>query len=288
MYFSSLKLIHSRVNDTKPEISILVRMKNESLMLPYFLNSLDRQSFTGNYEVIFLDSGSTDLTISFVKNWKGNFKLYSIDAEEFSFSKSCNFLVECARADICIFLSAHVEIIDMNFLDTVFSYDKKLNFSGGYFRQVVNHNNGYSLYDVISLNKSFPRVDGVEYKAFNRSDRKSIHFSNAASVVKKQIAIKYPFPNVIASEDALWANTILNEGYEIYYFNNMLIAHSHDESYAQITKRVKINKTARYGDSAMYLSAFTKFIGVLISLLAAGEQAKTALNTAIAHAKGYL
>lgn len=283
--FNSLQVIKdSRNLDKVPFFSILVRMKNEQKMLPYFLKSVMSQVTDYPYEIIFMDSGSQDETINIVNECNSDYLLYSINSDEFSFSKTCNFLVEKARAPYCILLSAHIELIGNDFLQRL--GDFIINGSEcGYFRQLVNHNNGYSLYDVLSLNKSFP--NGHDYKIFTINDYKKLRFSNAGSFFKKEFAVDRPFPNVIASEDYLWAVSRLKEGVNIYYLPMLEIAHSHNESFESITKRVRINKIAMFGDNILFKKIVLNFFGIFLMLSAAGCSISKAFGYALAHAKGY-
>ncbi|MCH1924615.1 glycosyltransferase family 2 protein [Shewanella sp. C31] len=252
-------------------------MKNEARLLPFFLASLSRQNFFGCYEVIFLDSGSFDDSIEIVKKWGGNVKILSINATEFSFSKTCNYLVNQARSDLCLFFSAHVELLSSDFLNEVlleFNAGNRI----GFFRQVVNHNAGYSLYESIFLNKTFPK----------RKVNNQLCFSNAGSFSAKEILEEYPFPNVEASEDNAWAKLVLNKGFEICYFPDLEIAHSHNESFEQITRRVRINKLARFGARKCYLKAFFKFIKIFLVLFLSSFDRVLAYRYALAHSKGYL
>lgn len=284
--FNSLKLIKDKRSDEqKPFFSILVRMKNEERMLPFFLKSLRSQVTNYSYEIIFLDSGSTDASTEIVNKLDSSYVLYSIDSVEFSFSKTCNFLVEQSRSPYCIFLSAHVELIGDDFLQRL---GEKIEGGArcGYFRQVVNHNNGYSLYDVLTLNKGFP--EGMVPHIFEEKKCCNLRYSNAGSFFDTRIALETPFPDVIASEDYLWAIGILKKGFQIHYLPMLHIAHSHNETFNDITKRVKINRLALYGDKFVLKKLIVNFVGLFVMLAMSGYGFRKSYDFALAHAKGYL
>ena len=48
------------------KISIIIRTKNESKWIAYCLKSLETQEFEDKFEVIVVDSGSTDNTLEIV------------------------------------------------------------------------------------------------------------------------------------------------------------------------------------------------------------------------------
>ncbi|APG18790.1 hypothetical protein A3780_14915 [Kosakonia radicincitans] len=284
--FDSLRLVKDvRGFDEAPFFSILVRMKNEEKMLPHFIKSLSAQVTNYTYELIFLDSESKDDSIEIVMENCENFVIYSINANEFSFSKTCNFLVESARAPNCILLSAHIEIIGNDFLQRLGDAIEKGS-ECGYFRQVVNHNNGYSLYDVLTLNKSFP--ERRDARVFSVTDKKGLRFSNAGSFFKTRLAIETTFPDVAASEDFLWASSIIDKNHLVHYVPSLTIAHSHNESLEDITKRVNINKRVLYGDKPAYKKSFMMFMALFLMLLFSGSGLRKSCAYALAHAKGYL
>lgn len=284
--FNSLHLIKdARYLDATPFFSILVRMKNEEKMLPHFIKSLYSQMAGYSFELIILDSGSNDNSLDIVMDNCHNYLLYGINPDEFSFSKTCNFLVSHARGQYCILLSAHIEMTSNDFLKRLGDYIIN-GAECGYFRQVVNHHNGYSLYDVITLNKSFPAQQEVQ--VFSEENSRGLRFSNAGSFFKTSLAIETKFPEVIASEDFLWASNIIKKNHIVYYIPTLIIAHSHNENLEDITKRVNINKRALYGDKAVYSKCVLMFIALFIMLLFSNFGAKKSFLYALAHAKGYL
>ncbi|UXK02508.1 glycosyltransferase family 2 protein [Pectobacterium aroidearum] len=264
-----------------------MRMKNEAENLPFFIDSLKRQEFPLDYEVVFLDSGSDDDSIKICQESLIPHRIYSIDSSEFNFSTTCNLLTEYSQSDYCILLSAHVEIIGKNFFhclrDLIY---KDINLA--YFRQVVNHNCGYNMYEAINLKRRFPSLQESPSLKYTNAHRKGHSFSNAGSMYKRDIAINNPFPVVMASEDFLWAESIISLGHALHYIPDVMIAHSHNESYEKITARVRVNKISRFGVKPKPIHALIKFILIISCLVMSGENVKVAYNTAKSHAKGYI
>ncbi|WP_323660171.1 glycosyltransferase family 2 protein [Pectobacterium versatile] len=287
--FTSLKEIsrYQVISTKKYDVSILVRMKNEAENLPFFIESLKRQTAPLDYEVIFLDSGSDDRSIEICKESSIPHRIYSIDSSEFNFSTTCNLLTDYSQSDYCVLLSAHVEIIGRDFFQSLRNIISQ-NIDLAYFRQVVNHNCGYNMYEAINLKRRFPSLSESPLLKYTRDHRKGHSFSNAASMYKRAIAIKTPFPAVMASEDFLWAESVISLGHILHYIPDIIIAHSHNESYEKITARVKINKISRYGMKPKPIHAAIKFTLIISCLLMSGENIKVAYNTAKSHAKGYI
>ena len=64
------------------DLSIIVLVKNGGKRLKLLMESLEKQSFSGNFEVIAIDSGSEDESIQILEKY--NTKIYEIKPEETS------------------------------------------------------------------------------------------------------------------------------------------------------------------------------------------------------------
>jgi len=88
-----------------PETSIIIRTKNEEKWIGEVLKRLSKQSYK-NFEIIIVDSGSTDKTLDIIKNY--NVRLLKIKPEEFSYPFALNY--GCIRASgekYFVFISGH-------------------------------------------------------------------------------------------------------------------------------------------------------------------------------------
>lgn len=98
-----------------PETSIIIRTKNEEKWIDECLKRLFNQTYQ-DFEVIIIDSGSTDRTLEIIK--KFDVKLFQIRPEQFSYPFSLNY--GCAQASAThffVFLSAHSLPISKTWLD---------------------------------------------------------------------------------------------------------------------------------------------------------------------------
>lgn len=87
------------------ETSIIIRTKNEEKLLDEVLSRLMNQSYR-DFEIIIVDSGSTDRTLEIVKKYP--VKLFQIKPEEFTYPYACNYGCKKASATkYFVFLSGH-------------------------------------------------------------------------------------------------------------------------------------------------------------------------------------
>ncbi len=65
----------------KPQISVIIPAYNEEHRIPTQLQALEEQTFSGSWEVVVADNGSTDRTAKVVADWAGRIpKLRVVDA----------------------------------------------------------------------------------------------------------------------------------------------------------------------------------------------------------------
>ena len=80
----------------------------------------------------------------------------------------------------------------------------------------------------------------------NRKILSKIVFSNASSCIRKDVAEKICFKDIIASEDRAWAFNVMEHGYKIAYNPKSQIYHAHNENIRAYYKRIYINSIAIY------------------------------------------
>ena len=246
----------------KYSYSFAIRTFNEEKLLPRLLKSITNQKNLINYEIIILDSESTDRTKSLAISYP-KVKFVSTSKNKFNFGASCNLINKLCTKDIIIFLSGHVQILKNNFISRLDNqiYEKKI--KAGYFRQLPDFKgNGASIYDEFFLKHRFKNKNIF----FDEKNKNKHNFSNAGSFYKKNIIDEFPFKIVTGSEDKIWANDFIGSGNKIHYLSNLQILHSHNESYNQITDRVFINKIAIYGRQRKMFKFLLLFMGISLFL----------------------
>lgn len=88
-----------------PQTSIIIRTKNEEKWISECLKRLREQTYQ-DFEIIVVDSGSTDRTLEMVRQF--DVRLFQIRPEEFSYPFALNYGCRQAYAsEYFVFLSAH-------------------------------------------------------------------------------------------------------------------------------------------------------------------------------------
>ena len=89
----------------KPDISIIIRTLNEGRYLADLLSSIKNQLSDFSHEVVLIDSGSIDNTLSIAKNF--DCRILQIRREDFSFGRSLNRACSVSDGKYLVFVSGH-------------------------------------------------------------------------------------------------------------------------------------------------------------------------------------
>ncbi|MDP2928229.1 MAG: glycosyltransferase family A protein [Candidatus Omnitrophota bacterium] len=199
------------------DISIVIRTKNEEKCIGRTLEQVSAQDYRGNYEIIIVDSGSSDKTAQIASRFPLRF--YAINKEPFSYGYVLNYGRSVSAGKIIVFLSAHCIPADAGWLANLITpliKDKQV--GAVYGKQLPIK--GINPIEEFELGIFFPE-DDLSPKAI---------FSNANCAIRKEILERYPFNEEIAyGEDFLWRNK-LPADIGVVYAPDAKVYHSHSSS----------------------------------------------------------
>lgn len=200
-----------------PQVSIVIRAKNEVEHIGGVLDAVYEQQFK-DFEVIFVDSGSTDGTLELVAQYP--VILMTIPPESFSFGYSLNAGTERARGEYVAYLSAHALPVDSAWLGNLISPFADPQVGGVYGRQVAHPwHNPFQAWKLSKFFRNDSRTEGT--KPF---------FSNANSCIRRSVWQSVPFcESLTGTEDFLWAKMAQLKGFKIMYQPEASVFHSHEE-----------------------------------------------------------
>jgi rhamnosyltransferase len=228
-------------------VSIVIRTYNEQKHLEELLTAIKSQNYT-DYEIIIVDSGSTDKTLEIAKNFKC--KIVNIKKEDFSFGYSLNKGIAAAKGDFCVFVSGHCIPINYDWLDNLIKPFEDENVAISYGRQIGVESSKFSEHMI--FNSWFPE-ESVKKQLTS-------FCNNANSALRKSVwkkIAKYD-EKVSGLEDLVLAEYLLKTTpYYLSYVADSVIYHIHDETYSQIRHRYE--REAVTFSSIFYNEKFTFF-----------------------------
>jgi len=210
-----------------PRASVIVRCYNEAEHLGKLLHGLDKQTMQ-DFEVVLVDSGSTDGTLEIAEEY-GVETIEYIDPENFSFGRALNYGCDAADGEFCIIASAHVYPRRDDWIENLLEKFEQ-NIALVYGKQRGNDTTTFSENQIFK--QWFPERD------IERQDHPFCNNANAA--IRRELWVEYPYDEQLTGlEDVDWAKRVQKDGYDISYAADAEIIHVHDESPAEVFNRYR-------------------------------------------------
>ena len=216
------------------KVSILIRTKDEQKWLGEVLRRLSKQT-EQDFEVVIVDSGSSDTTLSIAGKFKEilDLKIFHIKPEEFTYPYACNFGASRASGEFLVYLSGHSLPISDKWLDSGlkdFSNDKVAGVYGN-----VHASPDASIWEKIYYDFGFKPK-----KAIIRKSRIGV-LGNTNSIIRKELWQKHPFDENYSAggEDTAWARYYLSKGFVVIRDSAFSVYHSHGLGLGKFIKQVR-------------------------------------------------
>lgn len=197
--------------------SVVIRVKNEGESIGGVLDAVLEQEFDGEFEIIVIDSGSTDNTIAEAS--KRDCAILKIPPEKFSWGYSLNLGADNSNGDFVVYLSGHCFPANHQWLKNLTSAFSDEKIAAVYGRQAPNPDAQDILEGIELVYLWFPD---------DKAKLKEPGFSNASCAIRKSALKQFRFDeNLLSLEDGEWAERIKAAGYKIEYSPESVVYHSH-------------------------------------------------------------
>lgn len=215
--------------------SVLIPVKNGGDFLGEVLDAVLKQRAPWLFEVIVVDSGSTDHSIDIVR--QRGVRLEIISPSHFGHGRTRNYLASLAQGDFLVYLTQDACPTDEHWLfRLVEGCDSAADVAGAFGphrahlgarlvtqRELQEHFAGFG--------DSLSRVRLEDRERFDREIgyRQFLHFfSNNNSCLRRAVWERLPFPDVMFAEDQTWMLAAIKAGYAKAYVPEAAVYHSHD------------------------------------------------------------
>ncbi|MBW6416187.1 glycosyltransferase family 2 protein [Celeribacter sp. PS-C1] len=216
-----------------PHVTVAIPVRNGGARFREVCATLRDQDYPG-FDVLCIDSGSSDGSLDIVR--EHGFRLHQISPENFGHGRTRNLAFELCDSPLVAFLTHDAVPVDAAWLrHLVTALQSAPDIAGAYGRHLPHLRT--DPYVIRDLNAHFaaritpPVVRKRDFPRFDEDERlrQTCHFySDNASIMRRDVWVTLPYPDVDFAEDQLWALAALHAGYAIAYAADAPVRHSHD------------------------------------------------------------
>ncbi len=198
--------------------SIVIRAYNEEKNIGRLLEGIRHQTLT-DVEIILVDSGSTDGTVSVAESFGA--RTVRIASDEFTFGRSLNLGVRTATRDLVVIASAHIYPIYPDWLETLLRPFEAEEVALVYGKQRAPEEAKFSEQQI--FHQWYPDV--------SKPRQASTFCNNANAAIRRSLWEQNPYDETLTGlEDLAWGKWAREQGHELAYAAEAEIIHVHHET----------------------------------------------------------
>ncbi|MBU3759123.1 MAG: glycosyltransferase family 2 protein [Candidatus Omnitrophica bacterium] len=229
------------------EVSVLIPVKNGGELFRRALSMVLSQQTSFVYEVIVIDSGSSDGSDRFAESLRDpRLTLHRIPPEEFNHGSTRNFAAGLAQGALLVFMVQDALPGNVRWLESLIAPMADPTLAGVCARQLPRPESGYFVRKYacqILAYSTKSRVASVHSaEAFERlsaAEKYSLcYFDNVCACIRRSVWQNIQFDRVDFGEDIRWARKALLAGYRLAFEPSAFVYHSHDRPWTYTFKRL--------------------------------------------------
>jgi rhamnosyltransferase len=213
------------------KVSIILLTKNGGTYLEEVLRRVFAQEFEEEFEVIAIDSGSTDRTKQILAKFP--IRLKEIPPSAFNHGETRNLGAELSKGEYLVYLTQDATPMDGKWLERLVHPLQEDRLVAGAFSSHRPREGCHLmekrqiLQTELTSGKTMRTNTAIGNPEYERNRYPFIWFSNTSSCIRKEVWEKFPFGKLEFAEDQDWARRVLEAGYKTVYVPDSIVIHSH-------------------------------------------------------------
>jgi rhamnosyltransferase len=233
--------------ESEVPVTVFIPTYNGGETFKRVIEGVFKQKTNFEYEVLIIDSGSTDGTLDVIAEY--DVRLINIPSREFNHGLTRNRAVHEAKGDIVALLTHDAIPYDETWLECLIANFDDPEVAGAYCHQLPRDDcNPFQLDRLQDWTKgegqkTVKQIENrAEYEAMAPMERYlKIAFDDVASCVRKSTMAKIPFERRQFGEDVAWGKQAILSGYKLVMDPSAVVIHSHNNSIWYEFKRVYLD-----------------------------------------------
>jgi glycosyltransferase involved in cell wall biosynthesis len=198
--------------------SIVIRAYDEEQHIGRLLEGI-RQQTIKDVEIILVDSGSTDGTVSVAESFGA--RIVRIPSVEFTFGRSLNLGIQAATREFVVIASAHVYPVYPDWVESLLRPFEDENVAITYGKQRGPETAQFSEQQI--YHQWYPDI--------SRPRQATAFCNNANAAIRKSLWQQNRYDETLTGlEDLAWGKWAKEQGYDIAYAAEAEIIHVHNET----------------------------------------------------------
>lgn len=218
-----------------PRVSIVLPTRNGAATLPAVLDAISHQRVDYPFEIIAVDSSSTDGTAELLRSRVD--RLITVAADEFDHGLTRNLGIEQARGELVVLLVQDALPASDSWLAALAApllADDRL--AGTFARQLPRPDASPIARHYLDrwiasspVARTLAVTSRAELEALDpMAQLERCAFDNVCSCIRRSAWVQHPFRQTPIGEDIQWARGVLIAGYRLAYVPAAEVIHSHD------------------------------------------------------------
>lgn len=221
----------------RPSVSIVLPVLNGIKTLPALLDAFEIQDFPDTFELVALDSGSTDGSLDLLHRRAD--QVIEVQPGDFNHGSTRNLGIKATSGELIVLIVQDAQPADKNWLRELLQpFEEEPELAGLSARQLPRPETGrlarrmlgrWALSQNLSWRSHFS--DPADYDRLPPMERfRASIFDNVCSCIRKAVWEEHPFPVVSIAEDLHWGRDILRAGGTLGFRPEARVLHSHERS----------------------------------------------------------
>ena len=218
------------------DVSICIPTKNGGEQFRQVLEAVFHQKTDFSYEVICVDSGSSDQTLEIIESYP-QIKLHQIPPAEFGHGRTRNLAASLGTGEFIVFITqdavpAHERWLDQ-MIKAIRQDDQIVLCFGAHYpypdcnildrRDITQHFQNFG-----SQNTVYHLDDPERYRTEEGYRHLLAFSSDNNACVRRSVFEQYPYPDAEFAEDQIWTRQMMEKGYSKVFCPFAAVYHSHN------------------------------------------------------------